>query len=223
MTLDILSEFVWNWYQNGMPDATRQFLEEDDIQQMVRMSAANNFRQQYIFGQKILPARRIQPPPDEHEYYFLSPLLKVIRFKLSDADELAMRRADMGKYDLYRLPKNAHFTNIYMVNFACAGLKKAELTLVPNGQEKFYAGKPKFASIVFGSIVGRGINTFNVPPCISSLDVETTYDDDSADISLDICFDVAVDVLRNAWQVGEVTGEDKIRLQEELKKREDIK
>jgi hypothetical protein len=223
MILSVLGEFIWKWYQNGMPDASEQRLEEADVRQMVRTSAANNFRQQYIFGQKLLPARRIQPPPEEHEYYFLSPLLAIKEFLLSDTNEIGMRRADMGAYDLYRLPKNAHFTNIYMVNFACGGLKKAELTLIQNGEEKFYVNKPKFKSIVFATVVGRGINTFNVPPCITKLHVETTYDTDDADISLDIAFDVAQDVLSKAWQVGEVTGDDKVRLQEELKKREDIK
>lgn len=223
MKLVALSELIWKYYQDGRPKADKQKLSQVDIRQMARTSAANNFRQQYIFGQKIYPGRRLQAPPEEKEYYFISPLLSVRRFELTATDRQGMRRADMGEFDLYRLPKNVHFENIYMVNGACDGMRTNIITIVQNGEEKFYVGKPDFKSFIFASVVGRGLNTFNVPPCVTSIDVETTFDNDEIDISLDVAFDVCVEVLRSSIEVEEFTGDGKIKLQEELKKREEIK
>lgn len=223
MILKTVAEVAWKYYSDGKPSANKQKLSEGDMRQMVRMAAANNFRQLYLFGQKIIPGKKLIAPPEEGDYYFTSPLLSVKRFELPEADNMGMRRADMQEFDLYRLPHNAHFENIYMVNGTCAGLKTNVLTLVANGEEKFYAGKSRFRSYIFGSIVGRGINTFNVPPCIKKIDVETTYDSDDIDVTLDVAFDVVNEVLRLSLEIEQVSGDDKIRLQEELKKREDIK
>ncbi len=222
MTLDNLSELIFNTYQSGKPKANKEKLSQADIRQMARASAANNFRQLYIFGQKLVPGRRLQAVPQDSEYYFISPLLSVKEFTLTEPDSKGMRRVDMQDFDLYRLPKNVHFENIYMVNGACGGKDTNVITLVENGQEKFFL-KPKFKSYIFASVVGRGLNTFNVPPCVTKVHIETTYDGDDVDITLDVAFDVMLEVLRQSMQVEEFTGEEKIRLQEELKKREEIK
>lgn len=222
MTLETLSEFIWKFYQDGRPKADKQRLSQADIRQLARASAASSFRQLYMFGQRPAPGRKLPPPPDEKEYYFTSPLLSVKPFTLSEPDSQGMRRVDMGQYDLYRLPKNVHFENIYMVNGACGGYKTNVITLVANGEEKFYL-KPKFKGFVFASVVGRGLNTFNVPACVTKVLIETTYDGDDIDITLDVAFEVALDVIRLTMQVEEFTGEEKIKLQEELKKREEIK
>ena len=223
MILSSLSEFVWRYYQDGNPKANKQKLTQADVAQMCRVAAANNFRQLYLFGQKLIPGKKLVALPEEGDYYFTSPLLSVNRFELTDANEIGMRRANMKDFDLYRLPNNAHFENIYMVNFACAGLKTNKLTLLRNGEEAFYAGKPKYSFFIFGTVVGRGINTFNVPPCINKLDIETKYDNEEADITMDVAFDVAVEVLRLSSEEDQLSGEDKLRLQEQLKKLEDIK
>lgn len=226
MKLDTLANIVWGFYSNGNPDADIQDdrIDEATIMQMCKMSAANNIRQQYLYGQRIVPGRRlVQAPPQEREDYFVSPLLSIEDFELTDADEMGMRRADMGEFDLYRLPENNHFENIYMTNGACGGLRTNKITLVRNGEEKFYAGKRYFKSFVFASVVGRGLNTFNVPPCVTSITVETTYDKPDADISLDIAFDTATEVLARVNGQEELSGQDKIILQQALQKREDIK
>lgn len=222
MILKTIGEVVWMFYSNGKPKSDKQDLGKEDIIQMCRMAAANNFRQQYLYGQKIIPGRKLQQLPEEAEYYFLSPLLSVRRFVLSSPDELGMRRVDMGEFDLYRLPKNNHFTNIYMVNGACTGQKTNQLTLVKNGEEKFYQ-KPKFNKYIFGVVVGRGINTYHVPPCVEKLDVETTYDSNDVDITMDIAFDVAMEVLKLCIDVDEGTGDVQTKLREEMKKQEEIK
>lgn len=222
MILNTLAEIIWNVYQDGRPNANEQKLNQSDIIQMCRTSASNNFRQQYLFGQKIIPGKKLIPVAEESEFYFVSPLLAVKRFPLTDADNQGMRRADMSTFDLYRLPKNAHIKNIYMVNNQCDGEKTREVNLVQNGEERFYL-KPKFKSFQFATIVGRGLNTYNVPPCVENIDVETTFDNDNVDISMDIAFDVTSEVLGIIFRVEESTGEMQVKVREEIKKREELK
>jgi len=223
MTLKNLAEVGWVLYQDGKPQANNQKLAEADIMQMCKMSAANNFRQQYLFGQKVIPGKNLLETTDDPEYYFVSPLLSIKRFALPETDNAqGMRRADMNEFDLYRLPKNAHFTGLYLVNNECGGQKVGNLTLVKNGEEKFYLWS-KFRSFIFGVVVGRGVNTFNVPPCVKNIDIETTYDSELSDISLDVCYDVLTEVLSMIFKIEDATGEMQIKMREELKKREDIK
>lgn len=225
MNLKRLSEVIWNAYQEGNPRSDKQTFSQSDVEQMCKTAAANSFRQMYMFGQRVIPGKKIQALPDEPEYYFLSPLLAVKRFKLSEPDELGKRTADMKEFDLYRLPKNMHFTNIYMVNGKCGGQKTNVLTLLRNGEEKFYAGKPKYKFFVFGTVVGRGIETFNVPACVKELDVETTFDSDNTDvdITLDIASDVLNEVLKLLLGTDEATGEQQVAIREKLKEEDEIK
>ncbi len=223
MFLSTLSEVVWQFFQLGKPKADKQTLAQADVLQMCKMSAANNFRQQYLFGQKVIPGKNILEVTDDPEYYFISPLLAIKRFELPETNNpQGMRRVDMGQFDLFRLPKNAHFTNLYLVNEACGGQKVGNLTLVKNGESKFYTSA-KFRSFIFGEVVGRGINTYNVPPCVKNIDIETTYESEDSDISLDIAFEVSKEVLSQIFNIEQVTGETQLQLMEELKKREGVK
>lgn len=222
MRIKTLSEVIWKFYQNGTPKSDKQNLSEADILQMCKMGAANNFRQQYLFGQKVIPGKRILALPDEPEYYFVSPLLSIKRFKLSEPDAAGLRRVDMEDFDLYRMPKNAHFTNIYPVNSKCGGQDTGEATMIKNGEERFYS-KPKFKGFLFYTVTGRGLNTVNFPPCIEKVDVETTYDSPEIDISLDVAYDVSTEVLSVVFKIEDATGEMQIKIREELKQKEDIK
>lgn len=223
MILKTLAETLWVVYQKGLPQADNQTLVEADISQMCKMSAANNFRQQYLYGQKIIPGKNVLETTDDPEYYFVSPLLSIKRFELPETDNpQGMRRADMGEFDLYRLPKNAHFTNLYLVNNKCGGQKVGNMTLVKNGEEKFYTSA-EFREFIFGAVVGRGINTYNIPPCVKEIDIETTYDSEDSDIALDVCHDVGHDVLGMIFKIEDANGELQLLLREEIKKREELK
>lgn len=222
MKLSTLAEVIWKFYQDGKPKSDKQNLSQADILQMSKMSAANNFRQQYLFGQKVIPGKKILALPDEPEYYFVSPLLSVKRFTLSEPDAAGLRRIDMGDLDLYRMPKNAHLTNVYPVNNNCNGEDVGQATQIKNGEERFYS-KSKFKGNLFYTITNRGLNTINFPPCIDKADVETTYDNDDIDITLDIAYDVSTEVLSLIFKVEDATGEMQIKIREELKQKEDIK
>jgi hypothetical protein len=137
------------------------------------------------------------------DYSFISPLLDIKRFTLSDPTITGMRRASMTKFDLFRLPENAHFTNVYPVGEACGSNDIGEVTQVSPGEENFYL-TPDFSNYLFFVVKGRGINTYNIPPCIKEVDIETTYQSDDIDVSLDLAYEVVMQVLGNSLKVNGV-------------------
>ena len=186
MRLQQLSEVIWRFYQEGRAKATAQTLREADMMQYAKSALSNMMRQQYLVSRKM---------NDGEEYYFYSQILSIKNFPLSDTDARGMRRADMGDIDLYRLPKNMHFTNAYPIGTGCIGNDSTlELTQVQPGEENFYLGGD-YDFFKFFVVKGKGINTYHLPPCIESLDIETTYDSPDIDVSLDQAMDVANIVL----------------------------
>ena len=186
MKLKQLSEVIWRWHQSGRAKVVAQTLTEADIMQYAKSALSAMMRQQYLVSRKM---------NDGEEYYYYSQILSIKSFPLSDTDARGMRRADMGDVDLYRLPKNMHFTNIYPIGDGCMGGDGSlELTQVMPGEENFYlSGDYDF--FTFYVVKGKGINTYHLPPCIKSLDIETTYDSPDIDVSLDQAMDVANVVL----------------------------
>ena len=188
MKLKDFSELIWRLYQNGRPLANNQKLTRVDIAQKVKTLLAAAFRQ-YWYESKQLDEYR-QP-----DYSFYSPVLSVKRFVLPDADIIGKRRADMGEFDLYRLPKNNHFTNIYPYAEGCGNQQVGEITQVAPGEENFYINNPDLSEEMFFVVKGRGIDTYNVPPCIKALDIETTYDGDDIDVDMQIGGKIADQIL----------------------------
>jgi hypothetical protein len=183
MKLSQLSEVIFNFYHEGRASATTRSFSQQDVEQYAKMSYGNLMRQLYY-------ANRNSNNGDE--YYFYTSILSVKRFKLSDAKPNGMRRADMGDIDLYKLPKNAHFANVYFVG---GDNEQGEnITQVAPAEENFYLS-PDFKFFKFYVVKGRGINTYHLPPCITHVDIETTYDDPDIDVPLDVCYDVATAVL----------------------------
>src|SRR5690349_16500570 len=112
MRLQQVSEFIWRYYQAGRAKSTAQTLTEADVMQYAKSALSAMMRQQYLVSRKM---------NDGEEYYFYSQILSIKNFLLSDTDARGMRRAEMGDIDLYRLPKNMHFTNIYPIGDGCMG------------------------------------------------------------------------------------------------------
>lgn len=184
MKIKNLSEVIFKFYSEGRPKATAVTFNERDIAQMVKLNFGELCRFKYYESKKLDEYNR----PD---YSFTSPLLSIKRFELSDPNDRGMRRADMGTFDLYRLPKNEHFTNVYFVGDGCVNDDAGEITQVETGEENFYINNPDLSFFKFYVVKGRGINTYNVDPCIKSLDIETTYDSDDIDISMDLAYEIA--------------------------------
>jgi len=218
MRLIELSETVWKIFQSGRAKVEKQTFHQADVQQMLKMSVANSFREMYYASKK-------ENRYNEPDYFFSSPLLDVKRFPLPEANIVGMRRADMAEFDLYRLPRNSHFTNVYPVagKSGCGNGEVGEITQVAPGEENFYATDPDYAEFQFYVVKGRGLNTYGIPPCIEAVDVEATYESDEIDISLDIAFSSASVVLARLLQTNDATGETQKQLKHELEKREGFK
>lgn len=217
MILKQLTEVTWRLYQDGSANVKTQTFKKPDVTQMVMMGAANAFRELYYASKKTSDYNT----PD---YSFSSPLLSVKPFDLPEANIIGKRRIDMSDFDLYRLPRNSHITNIYPeTGDGCGNEEVGEITLVSPGEENFYIGNPDFKTMQFGVVKGRGIDTYNIPPCIKSLSVETTFATDDVDISLDVAYDVSSKILVQLLKTEEITGEVQTKLRGELQKMEGIK
>lgn len=169
MTLIDLTELIYRWYQSGKVMANNQQLLKADFSQKIKVLFADLIRQRYYESRKADEYNR----PD---YSFVSPLLNVKRFVLGDPDIKGKRRVDMSEWDLYRLPRNAHFENVYPIAEGCGNQEVGEITQVDPGEEVFYIGQPDLAHFKFFVVKGRGLDTYNLPPCVKSLEVESTYD-----------------------------------------------
>ncbi len=183
MILSTLSEVIFYFYERGRPLATAKTFGTEDIAMMVRMALSNKMVRNYYDSKKL---------NEGDEYYITSALLSVQRFKLGAPNSRGMRRLDMTQFDLYRLPQNAHITNAYKVG--CGGTESKSIDIVKPGEDYFY-NKPKFNSFEFGVPKGRGLDTYHLPPCVTDLDVESTFDSDQVDVSLDVAYDISREVL----------------------------
>lgn len=196
MTLGTLSELIWQVYDSGRKKSTNQSFQEADVMAYSKLAFGNSMRQLYYLGKRV---------SEEDEYYFYSPVLSIKRFSLGEVNIQGMRRADMGMTDLYRLPKNAHMTNVYFVG--CSSNESfSQVTQVSPGEENFYLGAD-FQSFMFYVVKGRGINTYHLPPCAKWVDIETTYDTGAdTEVSLDVAYDVANEVLGRMMGIPDFLG-----------------
>jgi hypothetical protein len=177
MIFDQLVELIWNDYQAGSPSGKNQTFRKGDVKQQAKLLLADLCRQRW-YESKLTDEYR-QP-----DYSFFSPMLTVKKFPLAEANIIGKRRADMSGFSLYRLPKNSHFTNVYPIakKGGCGNEMVGEITQVSPGEENFYINSEDHKSFYFFVVKGSGIDTYNLPPCIESLEIEATYDGDDMDV-----------------------------------------
>lgn len=198
MLLSSLSELNWQLYNEGRARATSRTYSQQDVNQFLKIAIAEVMRILYFASKR---------NKDGNAFYFVSPLLSIVPFKLTDTNLVGKRRADMTGYDMFRMPHDAHIVSMYPVGCNDEGDYKS-ISLVEAGEEYFYAGNPKFKLFKFGVIKGTGIDTYNLPPCVTGLDVEATFDAPSLDpdISRDVAFDASNMVLGKLIGMPEFTG-----------------
>jgi hypothetical protein len=187
MIIKQLTEVIWKYYSEGRPKATARTIRESDIQQMVMLAFGNLLRQKWYESKKL-------DEFGESDYSSVSPLLGTVEFELSEPNTIGMRTADMSKYDLYRLPYDKHIKAMYPICGTCGSDEISSITLVKPGEEKFYT-TPEFTFFKFGVIKGRGINFYNLAAEVEGVAIETTYNMNDMDISMDIGFDIANHIL----------------------------
>lgn len=184
MLISVLANTLYNIYNSGRPKSSTRNFDEQDVLQVSKIATGNVLRMRYYESLKT-------GGPDS---YFVAPLLSIQDFKLGKEDSRGMRRADMSQFDLYRMPHDNHITNVYPKG--CKESASKSIPLFAAGEEYFFSG-PKFSSLQFGVVKGRGINAYHLPTCVESLVVEATFDgknDDGTDIDVDISFDICYDV-----------------------------
>lgn len=198
MLLSTLSELNWQLYNDGRARATTRSFSQQDVNQFLKISVAEVMRILYFASKR---------NKDGNAFYFISPLLSIVPFKLTDANLIGKRRADMTGYDLFRMPHDAHIVSMYPVG-CNDGDDYKSISLVEAGEEYFYAGNPKFSSFKFGVVKGVGVDTYNLPPCVTGLDVEATFDAPTLDpdISRDVAFDASNMTLGKLIGIPEFTG-----------------
>ena len=169
MILSQLVELTWKWYSNGKPQANNQQLIQADIEQKVKLLFADLMRQRYYESMKL-------DPSGQPDWTLGSPILSLQKFNLGEPGTNGMRRVDMSKFDLYRLPKNTHFTAVMPLSDGCNGEVLEVAVQVNPSEERFYINNPDLMDFLFYSVKGRGIDTYNFPPCVKEVQIEATYD-----------------------------------------------
>lgn len=215
MDIGTLTEVIWRTYQDGKPKGNEQQILKQDITQQVKVVLGGVIRIQYYDSKNKDEYRR----PD---YSFTSPLLNIKRFELSEATRTGQRVADMSAYDLFRLPYNAHFTNVYPFSENCGNDEVGQITQVCIGEENFYIGDPELSDFNFFVAKSRKLETYNIPPCVTHLDIETTYDvGDDTDISLELCYVIFSQVLGVNLKIKDIF--DPLKFREEALKEQQLK
>jgi len=213
MTIDHLSEVVWNFYSEGRPNVKDRTFDVADISQFLRLAIANALRKAYYDSQRNDDYR-------EPDYSLVSGLLTVKRLKLSDATEDGTRTIDIKGMEFYRFPKNAQFSDVYPVNKKCVGQKLKASTQVKPGERYFYRAA-KFARFLHHTPKNDVIETYNWPPCVEEADVECTFTGGEVNVILDVAYDAAVLVLN--MSLGIKDKYDPVVLRKQLEKEQALK
>jgi hypothetical protein len=191
MIIKQISDVILSFEKQGRNRTTDKTYSRADIAQMVRMGYNNSAVQRYWQAKKMGAG---------DDYYFYSGLLSIQRFPLGDPDLRNMRILDMAGIEIFRLPKNDNFTNVYPIGDCQGDSTTWNITQVSPGEEKFYLS-PDFEDYKFYSVKASSLHMYNIPTCVKEIDVETTFDnhDDEVDIPMDIAFEVAFQIL--GWEL----------------------
>lgn len=188
MKIKRIGEVLWNFYYKGRAKATDQTLRQLDINQMVMLAYGTILNTRYATSRQLDDFAQ----PD---LSIITPLLTSQIFPLSEPNTIGMRSADMSKFDFYSLPKNGHFTKVFPMGGKCGSEEIGTLTQVAAGEEYFYT-KPDFSDFQFYVIKGgRTIEAYHLPDCVDSISVESTFIIDDADVSMDVGYAIATQVL----------------------------
>jgi len=183
MIIGQLSEVIYVLYNNGRVSATNKALSSQDVHELVKMTIGTILKRNYYNNRKT---------NDGSELAQLSSILSLKRFPLSEATDVGKRFADLGNTDLYILPRNSHITNVYPIG--CGFEQGATIPQVQAGEENFYI-TPEFNFYKFFVVKGKKIDTYHIPDCVKEIEIEASFNDDEVDISLDVCYEVSMEVL----------------------------
>jgi hypothetical protein len=184
MKLKVLSDVIWEFYNEGRQKETAKTFDKRDILQYVLMGVGSKMRDRYYLGKKL---------EGETDYYFYTGDLDTKEYDLSEANPMGMRRVEI-KDEVIKLPHNIDIVNVYPVGDCDDGDGTMEITQVSPGEENFYLSE-EFSDFIFFVEKGRGLNAYHVPPCVRGLQVERLFVNDNMDISFDMAYDIGNEIL----------------------------
>lgn len=184
MRLNIISEVIWEFYDEGRQKTSAQTFSRKDILQYVTMAVGSKFYMRYYQAKKL---------DGEKDYYFYSADLTLKKFPLGDANQRGVRRIEFKDAQYITLPHNDDITNAYPVGDNCGG-PLYEITQVSPGEENFYLGS-EFNSFWFFVVKGPGFDFYHIPACVKNIEVERPWITEEMDISLDMAYDISNEIL----------------------------
>lgn len=187
MRIKRVGEILWKNYYSGRPKATGQTIRQKDIEQFVILAYGSFLKKEFNLSKK-------EDEFGEPDYSLIAQLLETKEFDLSEPNTIGMRKINMSEYDLYRLPNNNHFTRVYPIGGTCGSDELGTITQVEAGEEYFYI-KPEMEDFLFFVAKGRTLEFYHLPHCVKKIAVEAPYSVDDADVSLDIAYDISLQVL----------------------------
>jgi hypothetical protein len=192
MKLKQVADVIWQFAEQGRQKGTAKTYDRRDITQFVFMAFGAKMRERYagIMSRQMTVTKR---PDDAIDYYYYSGDLDIKEYVLGDANLRGMRRIEIPD-DVMHLPYNMDITNVYPVGSCDDGDGTMEITQVAPAEENFYLGED-FEDFLFFVVKGKGLNTYHVPPCINALEVERVYVNENMDVSFDMAYDIANEVL----------------------------
>lgn len=183
MKLKQLSDVIWEYYDEGRQKTSAQTFSKKDILQYVILGVGSKFYMRYYQAKKM---------DGEKDYYFYSADLTIKKFPLIEPNNRGISRIEFKDMPYVTMPHNEDITNVYPVG-NCNG-NNIEITQVNPGEENFYLG-PEFTSFSFFVVKGPGLDFRNLPPCVKEIEVERVWITDNMDISLDMGYDLANEIL----------------------------
>lgn len=185
MKIKQLGEVLWVLYDGGRPSATNITLQKRDMLQLVYMQVAEQMKMRFYESRKSGDGERTD---------FLSGVLSSKKYAIGEANYQG-RRSAVYKEEVIRLPKNSDVTNVYLVGSDCKETVNGDITQVQPGEENFYINDPDLKFFKFFVQKGDRIDTYNVPPCIESIEVERAFMQDDLDIPLDVAYNISIQIL----------------------------
>ncbi len=134
------------------------------------------------------------------EYYFFTGLLTPRTFPLAEGRQV--RIADMSSASVIRMPQNNHLFEVMPVGQDCIS-GGDPIPMCQPAEAKFYKGG-EYVDFTFFEPRGKKLYVYNVPECITDLEVTALYDDEDANIPSDIGFNVIKSVLKDVFGVKEI-------------------
>jgi hypothetical protein len=193
MTLEELSYILQSFYYGGRVKITTRSLERMDMLQYARLGFASVMVNKWVAWKK--------NPNTNNEYYFYSKQLLYQEFPLGEANRWDVRRIDFGDITTIDLPENRDILYVYPKSGECGDIQVEEITQIAPGEAVFYKNNPDMSYIPFFEKRGNGLDTYNIPDCVTSVSVEAVWDMAELDIPNDIAFEVCKYVFQDIFKV----------------------